>query len=164
MLEEAKSCISNTRATQVKYLGLQNNIKRLCKLLNEKHDEILAILEPENIKYDVLESMRVMKPVHEEVTFKLENMTFMDSKQSFGRGDNKISNTKLLKLEFPVSKGNPLEWQSFYDQFSILIHQIKTLTDIDWLDYLRGYLTGEALAAISGLTLNFENDEEALSP
>ena len=90
MLEEAKSCISNTRATQVKYLGLQNNIKRLCKLLNEKHDEILAILEPENIKYDVLESMSVMKPVHEEVTLKLENMTFMDSKQSFGRGDNKI--------------------------------------------------------------------------
>ena len=56
--------------------------------------------------------MGIMEPVHEilaEITLKLENMRFKDFKQSFERGDNKILNTKLPKLEFPVFKGNPLE-------------------------------------------------------
>ena len=46
-LEEARSCISDTRAIQAKCLGLQNN-NRLCKSLNETDGEILAILESEN--------------------------------------------------------------------------------------------------------------------
>ena len=148
-LEEARGCISDTRATQAKYLGLQNNINRLCKSLNEIDDQILAILEPENIESDVSESIG-MEPVHE------------DSEQSFERRDRKILYTKLPKLEFPVFKGNPLEWQSFYDQFKISIHQNKTLSDIDRFNYLRRYLAGQALATISGLTLNSQNYKEAL--
>ena len=89
-------------------------------------------------------------------------MRLKDSKQRFERGDNKILNKKLPKLEFPVFKGNPLEWQSFYDQFNISIHQNKTLSDIDRFNYLRRYLAGQALATISGLTLNSENYKEAL--
>ena len=56
-LEMARGCTSDTRATQAKYLRLQNNINRLCKSLNEIDDEILVILEPENTESDVLESM-----------------------------------------------------------------------------------------------------------
>ena len=124
-LEETRSCISNTRATQARYLGLQHNINRLCKKLNETDDEILAILEHGNIESDVSKSMSIMKPVHEilaKITLKLENMRFKDSEQSFERGDNKILNTKLPKFEFPVFRGNPLESQSFYDQFNISVH------------------------------------------
>ena len=131
--EEPKGCLSDTRATQAKYLGLQNNINRLCKSLNEIDDEILAILEPENIESDVSENMDTMQPVHDiltEITLKLENMKIKDSEQSFERGNNKILYIKLPKLEFPVFQGNPLEWESFYDQFNISIHQNKTLTDI----------------------------------
>ena len=124
-LEEARGCVSDTTATQAKYLGLQNNINRLCKSLNEIDIEILAISEPENIESDVSESMGIMEPVHEilaEIILKLQNMRFKDCEQSFEKGDNKISNRKLPKLEFPVFKGNPLERQSFYDQLYISIH------------------------------------------
>ena len=111
-LEEARGCTSDARATQVKYLGLQNNIKRLCKSLNEIDDDILAVLEPESIEFNVLESMGIMEPAREilaEIFLRNENMRFKDCKQSFERDDNKILNTKLPKLEFPVFKGNPLE-------------------------------------------------------
>ena len=64
-LEEARGCISDTRATQAKYLGLQNNINRLCKSLNEIDDEILAILEPESIESNVSESMGIIEPLRE---------------------------------------------------------------------------------------------------
>ena len=46
-LEEARGCISDTRAIQAKCLGLQNN-NRLCKSLDETDDEILAILKSED--------------------------------------------------------------------------------------------------------------------
>ena len=35
-LEEARRCISNTRGTQTKYVGLQNNINRMCMKLTKK--------------------------------------------------------------------------------------------------------------------------------
>ena len=53
-----------------------------------------------------------MEPAREilaEIFLRNENMRFKDCQQSFERDDNKILNTKLPKLEFPVFKGNPLE-------------------------------------------------------
>ena len=84
----------------------------MCKSLNEIDDDILAVLEPESIEFNVLESMGIMEPAREilaEIFLRNENMRFKDCKQSFERDDNKILNTKLPKLEFPVFKGNPLE-------------------------------------------------------
>ena len=90
-LKEGRGCISDTRATQAKYVGLQNNINRLCKSLNEIDNEILAILEPENIESNV------------------SYERFKDPERNFERGDNRILNTKLPKLESPVFKGNRIE-------------------------------------------------------
>ena len=84
-LEEARGCISDARATQAKYLGLQKNINRLCKSLNEIDDEILAILEPESIESNVSESMGIMEPAREilaEISLRIENMRFKDCEQS----------------------------------------------------------------------------------
>ena len=65
--------------------------------------------------------------------------------RSFEWGDSKVLNTKLPKLEFPVFKGNPIEWKSFYDQFNISIHQSKTVSDIDRFNCLGRYLAGQLL-------------------
>ena len=134
----------------------------MCRRLNEIDD---AILKPGNIKSDVSDSMGIMEPVHgilREITLKLENMRFKKSEQ-FSERCYKILNTKLTQIEFPVFKGNPLEWQSFYDQFNISIHQSKTLSNIDRFNYLRRYLVEPDLATISGLTLNSENYKETLN-
>ena len=53
-----------------------------------------------------------MNPVREilpEITLKLEKMRPKDSEQSLMKSDDKISNTKLPKLDLLVFKGNPLE-------------------------------------------------------
>ena len=39
---------------------------------------------------------------------------------------------------------------------NVLIHQNKTLNEIEGFNYLRKYLAGQALAAISGLIFNSE--------
>ena len=58
------------------------------------------------------ECMSFMNPVREilpEITLKLEKMRPKDSEQSLMKSDDKISNTKLPKLDLLVFKGNPLE-------------------------------------------------------
>ena len=79
-LEETRGCISDTRATQAKDLGLQN-INRLGKSLNEIDDEMLPILEPENIESNTSESIGIMEPVREilaEITLRIKNIRFKD--------------------------------------------------------------------------------------
>ena len=76
-----------------------------------------------------------------------------------------MQNFQNLSFQFSEEipqRGNPPEWQSFYDQFNISIHQNKTLNDIDRFNYLGRYLAGQALATITALTLNSENYNEAL--
>ena len=139
-LSDAKGCISDNRTTKAKFLGQQNNLNSLCKSLNEIDEQILAALEPENIENDVLESMSIMEPVHEilaEISLKVQKIKVSDSEELSSERNYQNVNVKLPKIEFPVFKGNPLNWQSFYDQFNVSIHQNKTLSDIDRFNYLK---------------------------
>lgn len=45
---------------------------------------------------------------------------------------------------------------------NILIHQNKTLNEFERFNYLRRYLAGQALAAISGFIFDSETYQEAL--
>ena len=70
--------------------------------------------------------MELVPEMLAEITLKLENMRFKGFEESFERRNDKILNTKLPKLQFPVFKRNPLKCQSFYDQFNISIHPKKS--------------------------------------
>ena len=71
-------------------------------------------------------------------------------------------NSKLPKLDFPVFKGNPVDWTTVWDQFKTSIHLNSRLSDTDKVNYLKKYLDGQALSAISGFTLSSENYHEAI--
>ena len=60
-------------------------------------------------------------------------------------------------------KGDPLEWQGFWDRFQASIHNNISLADIHRFSYLKSNLKGEALAAISDLSLNSENYTQAVA-
>ena len=66
------------------------------------------------------------------------------------------------KLELPTFKGDALKWQGFWDQFEVTINNNETLNDIDRFSYLRRYLSGQALATISGLSLSKNNYTQAI--
>ena len=69
---------------------------------------------------------------------------------------------KLPKIQLPEFSGDPLMWQGFWDQYQVSIHSNDNLSDIDKFNSLKGCLKGEALAAVSGLTLNLKNYKEAV--
>ena len=60
---------------------------------------------------------------------------------------------KLPKLNIKPFTGDPLEWLSFWDSFKSPVHNNTEISDIDKMNYLRGYLSGEAVKAIAGLPL-----------
>lgn len=74
---------------------------------------------------------------------------------------NTYNNVKLPTLDLPSFDGNITQWHAFEDSFKALIHDNKTLTDVQKLYYLRSSLTGEALASIKDLSTTSVNYQVA---
>ena len=69
---------------------------------------------------------------------------------------------RLPKLELQKFNGRASEWQTFWDQYCVAVHQNPVYTDIDKFLYLRSRLGGSALTSISGLQVTTSNYSEAV--
>ena len=60
---------------------------------------------------------------------------------------------KLPKIDVPTFDGNILNWQTFWEQFSIAIHERSSLSDTEKLVYLHHSLKdGAVKKVIEGLS------------
>ena len=64
---------------------------------------------------------------------------------------------KLPKFVIKHFNGDPTEWQSFKESFEESVDKNETLSQIEKMNYLMGYLTGEAEKCLKGLRLSNEN-------
>ena len=69
---------------------------------------------------------------------------------------------KLPKLTLPKFKGQVTKWGSFWDSYSLAIHDNKEISKIDKFNYLNSLLEGAALRAIQGLALTGANYDSAI--
>ena len=78
--------------------------------------------------------------------------------------DSNISiGLKLLKFSVPTFDGDIMRWSTFWDLFSVSIHDKKQLSDTKKLVYLRDALqNGPVEAVISGLARTGETYGEAI--
>ena len=142
------------------------------------HEEILSLVKPEEIGEEVINHMKSIEPTYQvlaQAELKLEqfkhseysNTASLPLGSSLGNvGGQRLSSPqahcKLPKIGLPQFGGNPLDWQGFWDQFKVSIHDNTNINDIDKFNYLKGCLKGEAQATISGLTLSSENYTQAV--
>ena len=68
---------------------------------------------------------------------------------------------KLPKMEITKFSGKPMEWQTFLDTYTAVIHNSKTLSNVEKFTYLRSYIEKDALHAISGISLTNDNYDKA---
>ena len=54
-----------------------------------------------------------------------------------------------------------MEWQTFLDTYTAVIHNSKTLSNVEKFTYLRSYIEKDALNAISGISLTNDNYDKA---
>ena len=70
---------------------------------------------------------------------------------------------KLPKLDVPTFDGDILNWRQFWEQFSVSVHDRRTLSDAEKLAYLwHAVKSGSAKSAIEGLSQSGNNYHEAI--
>ncbi|XP_065642134.1 uncharacterized protein LOC136073823 [Hydra vulgaris] len=75
-----------------------------------------------------------------------------------------ISKTvKLPALKLEIFDGKQKNWQTFYENFDCAINKNMDFFDIQKMTYLRNLVKGQALSAITGLTLSNKNYSVALN-
>ena len=140
------------------------------------HEEILSLVKPEEIGEEVINHMKSLEPTYQvlaQAELKLEQFKHSEysntaslplgsSLGNVGASSSPQAHCKLPKIGLPQFGGNPLDWQGFWDQFKVSIHDNTNINDIDKFNYLKGCLKGEAQATISGLTLSSENYTQAV--
>jgi len=100
--------------------------------LNIIDDEILNLIDPQDVEEDVLQSALYLDPTFEllaAVTNKCEILRAESSSAihpiTNGSGVSKNSSIssqcKLPKFELPSFNGDPLLWQGFWDQLSMIM-------------------------------------------
>ena len=64
------------------------------------------------------------------------------------------ANIKLPKIPLPKFTGqSPIEWVSFWDQFTAAVDENQSLHDVRKLTHLKSFLLGPAAESIQGYTL-----------
>ncbi|GBN42206.1 hypothetical protein AVEN_226626-1 [Araneus ventricosus] len=72
------------------------------------------------------------------------------------------SNVKLPQITICTFNDDCSEWLNFYNSFEVAIHNNESLSKIEKFTYLKSYLRGTALTAISGFSLSNENYDSSI--
>ncbi|GBL75222.1 hypothetical protein AVEN_194457-1 [Araneus ventricosus] len=70
---------------------------------------------------------------------------------------------KLPLLNISILSGNCSEWLNFWNSFEVAIHKNDSLSKIEKVAYLKTYLRGTALAAVSGFALTEQNYDSSIA-
>lgn len=93
---------------------------------------------------------------------RIDNMG-QDSRVTESRSVSRFESTvKLPRININYFNGDCSEWLDFYNSFEIAIHKNESLSKIEKFTYLKSYLRGTALTAISGFALTSENYDSSI--
>ncbi|CAB3986888.1 Hypothetical predicted protein [Paramuricea clavata] len=131
------------------------------------------MLDPKEIEAAVVEHMKALEPsYHVLAKVDLRLAAFNQSTKPINTlgasGGNNVQaqgsavHCRLPKMKLPEFSGDPLALQGFWDQFQVAIYSNTRISDMDKFNHLKECLKGESLSAVSGLTLNSENYQEAI--
>jgi len=157
-----------------KLKGFEKTLERKSEELRAVDDDIQNEIEENKVEEDVEESELVFETLDEllaNIGLKLSEMQIPKSASESGSiidsatsasSFSKSVKCKLPKLEIPAFSGEPLEWQGFWDRFSLSVDSNESVANVDKFNYLLRFLSGKALSCVKGLTLSSENYLQAL--
>lgn len=160
----------NYRASEdlVQLVGYKNIIEKKLETVYKLSHEITESIEVEVTYQTEMESfmdteIRLVQAVNnlshfikskteqgERVLVKKENSETKEKSEEKGH-------IRLPKFILKKFNGDPTEWQGFHDSFYAAVDSDKSLSNIEKMNYLIGYLSGDAEATIKGLQLKNEN-------
>ena len=73
-----------------------------------------------------------------------------------------FNQVKVPKFEIKPFSGNPVEWKTFNESFTAAVDKNISISNIEKMGYLMGFLKDNALTAIKGLLVTDKNYDVAL--
>lgn len=161
---------------KIRLEGYKVTLSEKISVLSKLDDEIAEYLSEEEDFTSEFEKageyretmQRLIRVINTKVELQLEKSpsaerSSMDQFDMSGSESSQFrKHSKLPKLTIPLFKGNPLEWQSWWEGFHASVHANNDISPITKFNYLRSFLQGPALAAISGLSLIEANYGDAV--
>ena len=163
----------NNETLVIQLTALKNNYQEKFNKIKELDNEIINLLKPEESEKELEKIIprednfllifakldRVLSKVPPVESFSTLSVKEHNNE---ARNSSKPVKVKLHELVIKKFNGNILEWQSFWDQFSLAIHQKDYISDIDKCNYLNSFLCDSVSATIQSLSLTSENYHEAI--
>ena len=72
------------------------------------------------------------------------------------------SSVKLPKLMIDTFRGDPTKWTTFWESFQTTVDKNSSLSGVEKFSYLKSFLQGIGLEAVSGFALSTANYEKAI--
>jgi len=116
-------------------------------------DEVGQFME---VDENVTETMQSMCDQINVITAKLKPNTSIPTPCD-GRSQSSVQSMILPRIEIPKFDGNIIEWCSFRDMFTSLVHDNKHYEDIERFHYLLSYLIGPPLTIVKAVPLTADN-------
>ncbi len=141
---------------------VQNVIKNISKLIEDVNSqcEEVTISAKEDEKADMLKISDIIR----QITNKANNMInrLFEEIENLENNDQATRKTpKLSPITIPKFDGQFKKWMSFKSLFMSIIHENKTLSNVERLQYLQTNVVGEVFKMISHLQLTNDNYEIA---
>ncbi|CAG5059136.1 unnamed protein product [Parnassius apollo] len=143
------------------------NLDELWQQFNKTHETLVRESESKEFR----SSQYYVKNVYDSteecfIDCKAEFLSLLHSFKSEGscentEGKTSSSQVKLPKIIIPTFSGNYLEWVTFRDLFTSLVHNCQSLDNVQKMYYLKGYLTGEAEQLLRQIPISSENYQTA---
>mgnify|MGYP001795009530 CR=1 FL=1 len=150
--------ISKLKSYKTNILEQNESVKKL-------NDEILEIIPDEDFENEMNQNLLFNDKIH-DIILRIDTTLSLPTSHAAINSDSDtvISATSsatsfqvqanLPKIEIPKFYGKPIEWQSFWDQFSAAVDSKTNIPDVVKFSYLKSALSKEVLESIALSNLN----------
>ncbi|XP_008180394.1 uncharacterized protein LOC103308567 [Acyrthosiphon pisum] len=143
------------------------SLDRLVTTFNNEQKHILSTLAEADevdkfmeVDENVTETMQSMCDQINVIVAKLKPNASISAPRndtSNDRSQSSVQSLILPRIEIPKFDGNIIEWCSFRDMFTSLVHDNKHYEDIERFHYLLSYLLGPPLTIVKAVPLTADN-------
>lgn len=133
-----------------------NDVQLKLEILTKREEDLIGREEFETKFYDTLAEA-------EQLLDNIKKNNLDREKSDYNQSKNPSSNipVQLPVINLPKFSGLYTEWTAFYDSFNSIIHQNKSLSDVQKFHYLKGCLLADAKRTIESLPVTAESYCEA---
>ena len=155
-----------------KVLAVKSNLNEKLSTLQKVNNEVLGLIEDEDAYEDYQNKADDFEIEIEEVIININSIILKPETAPVIHPfipqvvppptPRQSHNIKLLRIDIKKFSSDVTEWQTFFDSFEVAVHSNNKLCNIEKMNYLLSYLTGEALKTVQGLKLSEPNYSAAI--